>query len=333
MTTEPVPRKRPTLLDVAQLSGLSHQTVSRFFRDNTSLKPRTRERVEAAVRELNYRPNLTARSMRTRQTGRIAVVVPTLAYSPARMLAGASSTAHAAGFGVDVISIEGGADARTDRVLDLADSGQVDGVVSFAPLNADVDLTPTTATILVAAELDDEMRGIGELADAAPVAAMIERLAEAGHTRFLHITGSLQFASARARLEQFRASLGALGLSGEVVEGDWTAEAGLEAVLAFGDDHPTAVIAASDIIAAGVIRGARRRGWSVPEDLSVTGWDNHPLGQYLYPSLTTVDVDLERVGSTAMARLIAALRGEPAPPAAHSINQLVWGESTGPAPR
>lgn len=326
--------KRPTLLDVARLAGVSHQTVSRFFRDNESLKAETRDRVESAVAELSYRPNLTARSMRTRQTGRLAVIVPTLQYSPARMLAGASTAAHAAGYTTDVLSIEGGTAARSQRVLELADSGQVDGIVSFAPLDDSLDGVDTPATVLVAARLDDQMRGIGELADASPVAELVQKLVEVGHRRFLHITGALDFASARARLDAFQVAIAGLGVGGRVVEGDWTADSGRRAVRQLDDhDRPTAVIAASDVIAAGAVRGAHERGWHVPDDMSVTGWDNQVLGQFLLPSLTTVDVDLERVGAAAMMRLIAALRGEPLPPPGDSINRVLWGESTGPAPR
>ena len=106
--------QRATMIEVARRAQVSHQTVSRYFSANAGLKPATRARIDAAVKELNYRPNLVARSMRTRQTRRLAVVVPALTYSPARMLAGASAAAHAAGFAVDVLSLEGG-NGRTHR--------------------------------------------------------------------------------------------------------------------------------------------------------------------------------------------------------------------------
>jgi LacI family transcriptional regulator len=322
-------------MEVAKLADVSHQTVSRYFRAPDGLKPATKARVEAAVLELNYRPNLVARSMRTRQTGRLAVVVPTLTYSPARMLAGAGAAAHEAGYAVEVLSLEGGAEARTERVIELADSGLVDGIVSFAPILAAPELEASSGTTIVtAAEFDDEMRGIGELADAAVLAGVIAGLAELGHRRFLHLTGSLQFASARARRDTFLRTVDELGLeSAGVVEGDWSAESGIRLVRSLPEaGGPTAIIAANDLVAAGVIRGALDRGWNVPQDLSVTGWDNQPLGQYLSPALTTVDIDLEGVGSRAMCRLIAALRGEAIPTAVAGVNHTIWRESTGPAP-
>ena len=325
--------QRATMIEVARRAQVSHQTVSRYFSANAGLKPATRARIDAAVKELNYRPNLVARSMRTRQTRRLAVVVPALTYSPARMLAGASAAAHAAGFAVDVLSLEGGTDARTDRIIDLADSGQVDGIVSFAPASATLESQVSSGTtVVVSGDFDDEMRGIGELADASAVAELVQGLAERGHRRFMHVTGLLEFASARARLQVFTETVDRLGL--EVVgvsEGDWSAECGVRAMHALNESNrPTAVVAGNDLIAAGVVRGSLERGWRVPEDLSVTGWDNHAIGAFLFPSLTTVDIDLERLGANAMKRLIAALRGEVADPDSAPLTRVIWRESTGP---
>jgi LacI family transcriptional regulator len=119
-----------------------------------------------------------------------------------------------------------------------------------------------------------------------------------------------------------------------VVDGDWSAESGREAVLALPEEGgPTAVIAGNDVVAAGVVRGALERGWSVPGDLSVTGWDNNPVGAYLSPALTTVDVDRERLGADAMERLVATVRGREPEISGAPLNRIVWRESTGPAPR
>src|SRR5687768_6621291 len=105
MTNPPASPRRPTIMEVARLAGVSHQAVSRYFRFNGGLKPETRERIDRAVSELNYRPNLIARSMRTRRTGRLAVLLPTVAFSPARMLAGASAAAHESGYVLEILSI------------------------------------------------------------------------------------------------------------------------------------------------------------------------------------------------------------------------------------
>jgi DNA-binding LacI/PurR family transcriptional regulator len=335
MTDADAPAKRPTIMEVARLAGVSHQTVSRYLRFNGGLKPATRDRVDAAIKELNYRPNLVARSMRTKRTGRLAILMPAVSFSPARLLTGATEAAHSAGFVVEVVSIGGGAEARSERLLELAESSQLEGILSLAPILPSTEAAlPDTSAVVVSADFDDEMRGIGELADATPVADLIERLAELGHRRFLHVAGAQSFASARGRKQTYLETIERLGLESiGVVDGDWSGESGMSAMLELdARRRPTAVIAANDLVASGVIRGALLRGWSVPDDMSVTGWDNNPLGMFFAPALTTVDIDLERLGYNAMTRLIAAVRKTSAQTSPEPLHSVIWRESTGPAP-
>ncbi|WP_344981943.1 LacI family DNA-binding transcriptional regulator, partial [Streptosporangium fragile] len=129
------PKKRATIQEVAKLAGVSHQTVSRYFRRSGGLRPRTVASIERAVAELDYRPNLAARSMRTRKSNRIVVVLPDLTnFIPAPILRGASAAAHEADYLLDVIGLEGGQESRAERVLSLLDSAQADGILSFTPL-------------------------------------------------------------------------------------------------------------------------------------------------------------------------------------------------------
>jgi LacI family transcriptional regulator len=324
-------RRRPTITDVARLAGVSPQTVSRFLRFNGGLKPATVERVENAIRELDYRPNLVARSMRTRKTGRLAILMPAMAFNPSRMLAGAGATAGAAGYFVDVVSAGGGVRARSERLLELTDSGQFEGILSLSPVLPSVgNQMRQRTTVVVSADFDDEMRGIGDLADATPVVRMVEHLASLGHSRFLHVAGDANFASARARKQSYLETVERLGLvSVGVFDGDWSGESGIEAIRSLPNRaRPTAVIAANDVVAAGIVRGVRERGWDVPGDISVTGWDNNEIGQFMTPSLTTVDVDLERLGAKAMAKLIAGLRGTEPETNEESLFRVIWREST-----
>jgi DNA-binding LacI/PurR family transcriptional regulator len=335
MRERSTPDRRPTIKEVAHEAGVSHQTVSRYLRSRQGLKPATLARLDAAVRALDYRPNLVARSMRTRRTGRLALVMPTMAYSPARMLAGAAAAAHEAGFAVEVVSLEGGAEARAERMLELADSGQVEGILALAPIKPAIEgRLPERAAIVVSADFDDAMRGIGELTDASPVNEMMEHLAGLGHRRFYHVAGDSQFASARARRATYLEAVERLGLdSVGVFDGDWSGDSGAAAMRTLQTGHlPTAVIAANDVVAAGVIRGAKDRGLEVPGDLSVTGWDNLEACRYLPPSLTTVHVDLEGLGRNAMLRLVKAINGLELEPSRQPLNEVIWRESVA-APR
>ncbi|MBX9396561.1 substrate-binding domain-containing protein [Streptomyces sp. TRM72054] len=260
------------------------------------------------MRELDYRPNLVARSMRTRRTGRLAVVMPPMTFSPSRMLAGAAAAAHEAGYAVEVVSLQGGAEARTERVLELADSGQVEGILALVPFRPEIEeRLPTGAAVVVSADFDDSMRGIGELTDASPVAELIEHLAGLGHRRFLHVAGDQQFASARARKDAYLRAVERLGLeSVGVADGDWSGESGVTAIHELDAGRlATAVIAANDVVAAGVIRGAHDRGLDVPGDLSVTGWDNNDICRYLP-------------------------RGQAPEQSRNPVNTVIWRESVAP---
>jgi DNA-binding LacI/PurR family transcriptional regulator len=160
-------------------------------------------------------------------------------------------------------------------------------------------------------------------------------LADHGHRRFLHVTGDLSFPTAQERKRVFSETVEELGLGpARVLEGeDWTATTGRDAMLSLDEeDRPTAVIAASDVLATGIIQGARERGWRIPEDLSVTGWDDREINRQLEPTLTTVATDHRQLGHHAMKSLIAQLRGTPAPPDPGAHQSVIWRNSTGPAP-
>jgi DNA-binding LacI/PurR family transcriptional regulator len=321
-----------TSRDVARLAGVAQSTVSYVLTGKGSISEETRRRVESAAKKLGYQPNLAARAMRTRKTGRIAVVMGIPIYNPVLMLAGAGAAAKEAGYTMEVHNVDGDIEERSARIVELAGSGQYEGVLSFVPMLDYVrNSVPTELPLLTAASFDEEMHSAGELADATPIATLIEHLAELGHTKFLHVAGAPGFASADSRVRVYESTIERLGLESLGVVGHaWTGEAGADAVRALPDNAPPfAVIAANDLVAVGAMRGAADRGWSVPGEVSVTGWDNYDVGPFLTPSLTTVDNDRSEAGQQAMRRLIAVLRGEdprtvPDPP----LGRIIWREST-----
>jgi DNA-binding LacI/PurR family transcriptional regulator len=334
VSSEATTRRRATIWQVAALAGVSQQTVSRYLRSQgAGMKESTRERVSAAIAELNYRPNLIARAMRSRKTGRLALLLPNgAAASSLEMLAGATEEARQAGYVVELVTLGGPAETRIDRALELADSGLFEGIASLTPLLlTDLPEGASTTPIVVSPEFDHEMRSIGELADAAPIAEIIDHLAQLGHRRFMHMAGDYAYTSARSRRQVYLDTLERLGLeSYAVVDCDWSAARAREAVLQLpADCGVTAIIGANDTVAAGAMRGAWDRGWSVPGDLSVTGWDNNPVAAVLAPTLTSVAVDYVRLGRDAVTRLVSVLRGEPEPVADHPVVQVLWRESTG----
>lgn len=330
-----MPGRAATIHDVAARAEVSHQTVSRYLRHNGGLKPATSERIAAAIAELGYTPNLVARSMRTRRSGRVALIMPgSGAHNPGRLLAGASRVVQEAGYAAEILTIEGDLDARATRVRELVATGTLEGILSFAPLPGDLLGPGRGVTVVASADYDDEGRVTGALADSSPVHDLIDGLSAQGHRRFAHITGDLRYASARARRDAFDAALAARGLHPAFVHvGDWSAEAGAAAADRLpADGRPSAVIAANDVIAAGFVRAVVARGFAVPGDVAVTGWDDHPLAGLLFPSLTSVVADFEGLGAHEAQRLIAEMTGGHTPDApATGMQRIIWRESTGPA--
>lgn len=331
------PRRAATIYEVAKRAGVSHQTVSRYLRGRGPFRPATEEKVREAIEELNYRPNQVARSMRTRRTGVLAVLLPSQVEAmPTPTLAGAAAAAHEAGHFMEISVVEGTAQDRAARASELLNSGRVDGVLSLTALPGLQDRAagPDSAAFTAWDQFDDALRGIGPLADASLMAEIVRSLAADGHRHLLHVAGPPDWTSARARRQVFEETAAGLGLdSAGVTGGGWGAEVGRTAVLGLPEETSiTGVVAANDQVALGAMRGAYERGWAVPERMSVVGWDDTEAGQYAVPALSTVGVDRHGQGRQAMDRLIALVKDQEAPTAQPEPNRLIPRESTGPAP-
>lgn len=270
-------------------------------------------RIKAAIEELGYRPNLTARAMRTRNTGVVAIILPGWT-GPERTVAAASEEAQRLGYRVEiVIGVNENPASLSALAAELLADGRVDGVLSVTPLTIG---TKSAGVVVQTDEFDHRLRAVEAVAaDEATMEEIVSRLAELGHRDLFHAAGPQDWKSAQLRRSGYLNACKNLGLRshGEFT-GPWDPDTGVRAIRELPDDTPvTAVVAASDHIAVGVMHAAFRRGWRVPEDLSVTGWDDLALVRYGTPALSTVRVDRETSGRHGMRRLIAAIRGEPEP--------------------
>ncbi|MCV2394442.1 substrate-binding domain-containing protein [Actinotalea sp. M2MS4P-6] len=223
---------------------------------------------------------------------------------------------------------------RDERVLELVGSGLFEGLLSLTPLTLDDTVLAAPLPVEVFGIYDEHLRGIGPLADGSPVGELVRGLAAQGHRTFLHVAGDLGHESARLRRDAYLDAVRDLGLrSYGVVESEWRPESAVQAILELpADSGVTAVVAANDLLAAGVVHGATARGWQIPRDLSVTGYDSNVLGAWLSPALTTVQVDHAGLGRSAMRRLVARLRDEPLREDPTPRTTVVWRDSVGPAP-
>jgi DNA-binding LacI/PurR family transcriptional regulator len=308
------PRRAPVMKDVARLAGVSHITVSRVINDVGAVRPETRERVLSAMTELGYRPNLAARALVTRRSHTLGVIaIGTTLFGPASTLLSIEQAAHARGYYLSVVSV----DAMTTEALDdalerLAKQG-VEGLVVMAPRRAAVEALSAVPHDLpiVTVEGGGAPGTQAVLVDqAGGAAAVVEHLVAAGHRQILHLAGPADWLEAQARLEGWRTACRAAGLrTPRPLRGDWSPRSGYRAgrrMLA-GLDDVTAVFAANDQMALGMLRAFAEAGVRVPEDVSVVGFDDIPEAEFLHPPLTTVRQDFATVGRRCVEVLTGSI--------------------------
>ena len=323
MAVSDLVNRPPTIRDVAARAGVSHQTVSRVINDNPQVTPATRERVLAAIRELSFVPSPLARGLLSNQTRSIGVVADDISdHFFARMVAGAEAEARRRGYYLMIGSVE--PDEDEAGYLRLMLERRVEALVlarPSAPLSADA-LTAGVPLVAVGSFAHTEV----------PVVDVDNRqggydatryLLERGHRRIATIVGPAGWPSAVARLDGYCDAVHEAGVD-ELVEraSDWGLEGGFAAasrLLERGAEF-TALFAHSDLIALGAIRRLREVGLRVPEDVSVVGYDDLPVADYVEPALTTVHQPMREVGALAVGLLLDQLGGAPPlPPAAHLL--------------
>ncbi|MBO8196373.1 LacI family DNA-binding transcriptional regulator [Streptomyces oryzae] len=333
-------RSRPTGHDVAGAAGVSQATVSLVLGGKWEgrVSARTAEAVRAAARELGYRPNLAARTLRLGRTRTALLVVPALTNDFfATVHRGAVEVARAHDFGIVLYPSPEGINAAPDPFASARTA--LDGVIasSMAPealaalrgeglplVMLDADEGSGDATVNI--DLADGMRQV------------VAHLRELGHHRIAHIAAAVDSWTFEARAdalhEELRASSAALVRTERAA---LSVADGLEAatrVLTAApsrDGAPTALVCDDDLLAVGALKAARRLGLRVPEDVSVTGVDDVALATAVEPELTTVRLPAEQVGRAGMRALLAVLDGQRVEAARLPVQLVVRG-STGPSP-
>lgn len=320
--------------DVAALAGVSRQTVSRVLNDHPEVAVETRERVVAAMRELGYRMNNAARALGTRRSRTLGVLASdALQYGPSRSLAALEASAREAGYWLSAAFADAGdADAVVAAVDHLVVQG-VEGIVVVAPhartLEA-LDALRIGVPVVTLHAADRGARGLS-VDQAAGARLAVAALADAGHTRIAHLAGPVDWLEAESRAEGFAAELGSRGLKpGPVIEGDWTAGSGYAAADAVRASGATAVFAANDQMALGLLGGLHEAGLSVPADISVVGFDDIPDAAYYWPKLTTVRQDFDELARRAVAAVLAGDAAAPAVDLAPVAPVLVRRDSIAP---
>jgi len=322
-------RRGPTMHDVARLAGVSHVTVSRVLNDYPSIRPDTRERVLAAIRQLGYRRNQAARTLVTSRTRAIGVLAPAVPqHGPASSVLAVESAARAYGYHPLVTAAAVDHDATVASLNFLLDQA-VEALVVIAPHESvlaaiqELELTVPYVTL----QAPDQASGVG-VDQVAGAMLAARHLIELGHRDIQHVSGPEPYLEAAARRRGFEQAILEAGLRlAPIIEGDWSAEFGYRSVARL-EPTTTAVVAANDQMAIGVIAALIDAGRSVPGEVSVVGFDDTPESAFVRPSLTTVHQDFDEVGRQAIEVLVAALAGTE-PPIPHPIEPwLVVRDST-----
>lgn len=325
-------------MDVAKRAGVSHQTVSRVLNRHARVAPATRLKVQAAIDELGYRRNEAARSLVTRRSSVIGVIISGDSYSgPRGILTAVERAARDAGYYVSVASLSSIQPGAVQEALGHFASQVVAGVIVIAAEAAMAHMTEpfantTTPVVLVAAGAEPGPGVQIASVDQELGARLATRhLVSLGHHRIGHIAGPQPWFDATERMRGWRAELRESGLrDGPLANGDWSAESGAAAALTLMSGKlPTAVFVANDLMALGAIRALHDEGLSVPGDISVVGFDDLPGAAFFIPGLTTVRQELTVLGTRCIEMLLATLAGEMSQ-WAPVVPRLIVRESTRP---
>ncbi|MCM3613943.1 LacI family DNA-binding transcriptional regulator [Microbacterium enclense] len=328
--------RRPSVYDVARQAGVSHMTVSRVLNDQPNIRDATRDRVLNAIEELNYTRNNIAHALATRTGRRIGVLVDApIENGPNNTLRALEQAARTAGYAVSAFGIDDGDAQIRSGVMELATQG-IDALCVIAPRASSLDALreqPTGLPVVVIKSEADAMWHTVGVDQRAGARLAVEHLLGLGHVSLVHLAGPQDWLDARERQQAWQDTLrDASGVRGTAVVGEWTSDSGYQYASTAEWGDVTAVFAANDQIALGVIHGLAERGIRVPEDISVVGFDDLSEAKHFSPPLTTVRQDFDALGERALECIVAAINGSD--DLSHSLVRpsLIVRESTAPVP-
>ncbi|MGA4506744.1 LacI family DNA-binding transcriptional regulator [Propionibacteriaceae bacterium G1746] len=306
-----------TLRDVALLAGVSAKTASNVINDRPHVKPSTREKVEAAIAALAYRPNLTARQLKYGRSGFLTLAIPQIDWPYfAELAARLTEAATEAGY---VLLLEvTRADQVAERALMNGVPGKPDGLI-FSPLSLSAaeiaDRSDATPMVLLGERAVPTMHDHVSVDSVAAGRAITEHLMAIGRTRIAAIGRLSTSGTASVRMAGYHEALDAAGRPRrpeyEQGVGDYLREEGktaMQRLLAL-PEPPDAVFAFNDLMAIGALQACREAGVRVPEDVAVAGFDNIAETAYTAPTLTTVEPDLGVLTREVLRLMLGRIEG------------------------
>lgn len=306
-----------TIRDVARVAKVSVATVSRALNGHDNVTEAVRRRVLAVASELRYSPHHAARSLSSRRTHTIGVVLPDLhGEFFSELMRGIDQVARERGLHLLVSSYHGHPEEQAAALRAMR--GRVDGLLVMSPHAGDLDFLSENLAALPAVLINSQPTQSGPIAigidNYGGARRMVEHLQACGHRRIAFIAGPENNFDAHERLRGYRDALLAGGPAAEplVLPGDFSEASGHQAgqQLLSGMSRPQAVFAANDMMALGCLYALNQAGVRVPQDMALAGFDDIPLARYVMPSLTTMRVNIAELGAHAMRVLLDLYAGE-----------------------
>ena len=314
--------QRPSIKDIARIAGVAPSTVSRALADSPRVSQATRQRIQAIARELDYTPSLAARSLVMGSSPVIGVISPTLS-DPyiASVMKGLEEASHRAGYQRLVASTQGDAEREIEMVRMLL-GHNVGGLIilsSRAQGAYQELLTQIREPIVFVNSLHTGEHVYNVATDNEHGGWLATRyLLTQGHRRIAYLAGPTRGRSHVARAAGYRRALEEAGLTFErqlIIPGDGSIRAGREALHWWLNQphaqRPTAIFCYNDLAALGLLSEAHQQGVSIPDELSVMGFDNVPMAEISIPPLTTVEQRTYELGRLAVVSLLTALENKP----------------------
>ncbi|OES46690.1 LacI family DNA-binding transcriptional regulator [Domibacillus iocasae] len=304
--------------DVAELAGVSTATVSRVLRSPEAVKEATQKKVYDAIRQLDYQPNMLARNLRINKTGTLLVVAPdlnNLVFS--EMIAGIDEEAGKCGYQVLLGNTHGDA-KKIEGYIDQLKQKQVDGLILLSvELDEKVwqDITDHYPIVIASDYVEAIQVPTISIDNVACGKQITNHFIQMGHSKIGFIGGRLQASVSRDRLNGYKQALVEAKIAIQdlwIEQGDYSILSGYNLCLKMmnGPNTPTAIFCGSDEMAFGAIKALREKGYRVPEDVAVAGFDDIKFAAVMNPALTTIAQPLQKMGQKAMEVLYQLINGQ-----------------------